>query len=36
MARDAGEFHAFLDDLEVQIRVHGYRPKLNFVYGRKV
>ena len=35
VARNAKEFHAFLDALEVEIKTYGYQPKLNFVYGRK-
>ncbi|KAJ6441380.1 methyltransferase family protein [Purpureocillium lavendulum] len=35
VARNAEEFHKFLDALEVEIKTYGYQPKLNFVYGRK-
>ena len=35
MARDAKEFHEFLDSLEREIKAFGYEPKLNFVYGQK-
>jgi hypothetical protein len=35
VAKDATEFHQFLDDLDVEIKEFGYQPKLNFVYGRK-
>lgn len=36
VAKTPAEFHAFLDELEIQIRDHGTNPKLNFVYGRKL
>ncbi|KAI9803144.1 MAG: hypothetical protein M1833_001215 [Piccolia ochrophora] len=35
VAKDAAEFHAFLDDLEKEIKDNGYQPKLNMVYGRR-
>ncbi|POR31210.1 Uncharacterized protein TPAR_08582 [Tolypocladium paradoxum] len=35
VAANAAEFHRFLDALEVEIKTYGYRPKLNYVYGRK-
>ncbi|KAK1253848.1 hypothetical protein MKX07_001925 [Trichoderma sp. CBMAI-0711] len=35
VAANAKEFHEFLDALEIEIKTHGYQPKLNFVYGRK-
>ncbi|KAF4333983.1 methyltransferase [Fusarium beomiforme] len=35
VARNAKEFHEFLDALEIEIKTYGYQPKLNYVYGRK-
>ncbi|KFX98274.1 hypothetical protein O988_04449 [Pseudogymnoascus sp. VKM F-3808] len=35
VAKDAKEFHEFLDSLETEIKTFGYEPKLNFVYAQK-
>ncbi|KAL8736868.1 MAG: hypothetical protein Q9181_002259 [Wetmoreana brouardii] len=35
VAKTPSEFHQFLDRLEIEIKTHGYQPKLNFVYAQK-
>jgi len=35
VARDVGEYHAFLDKLHAEMLEHGYQPKLNFVIGQR-
>ncbi|KAL8834779.1 MAG: hypothetical protein Q9176_007297 [Flavoplaca citrina] len=35
VAKTPHDFHQFLDRLEVEIKMHGYQPKLNFVYAQK-
>lgn len=35
VAKTRDEFHQFLDRLEVEIKTHGYQPKLNFVCAQK-
>ncbi|KAH6866128.1 hypothetical protein B0T10DRAFT_534374 [Thelonectria olida] len=35
VAANPKEFHQFLDALEIEIKTYGYRPKLNFIYGKK-
>lgn len=35
VARTPQELHDFLDKLNIEIKEHGYMPKVNFVIGRK-
>lgn len=35
VAKDAAEFHRFLDELKAEIKKVGYQPRLKIVYGRK-